>query len=39
MLKKRVALFGGAFDPVHNGHVQVASVVATDFIDEVWFVP
>ncbi len=39
MKKKQVALFGGAFDPVHNGHIQVASVVATDYIDEVWFVP
>lgn len=39
MHTKQVALFGGAFDPPHKGHSQVASVVTTDFIDEVWFVP
>lgn len=39
MKKKQVALFGGAFDPPHRGHAQVASVVASDTIDEVWFVP
>ena len=39
MKKKQVALFGGAFDPPHIGHQKVATVVTTDFIDEVWFVP
>ncbi|NCN51135.1 MAG: nicotinate-nicotinamide nucleotide adenylyltransferase, partial [Candidatus Pacebacteria bacterium] len=39
MKKKQVALFGGAFDPPHKGHSQVATVVTQDFIDEVWFVP
>ena len=37
--QKKVALFGGAFDPPHLGHMQVASVVTADYIDEVWFVP
>lgn len=39
MKKKHVALFGGAFDPPHLGHSQVATVVTSDSIDEVWFVP
>lgn len=36
---KKVALFGGAFDPPHLGHQKVAEVVNTEYIDEVWFVP
>ncbi len=39
MHRKKIALFGGAFDPPHLGHQKVASVVTADFIDEVWFVP
>jgi len=36
----RVALFGGAFDPVHNGHVTAARAAAERFrLDRVLFVP
>ncbi len=28
MPKKRIALFGGTFDPVHPGHVAVAAGAA-----------
>ena len=36
----RVALLGGAFDPVHLGHLHVAEVVlATGCYDQVLFVP
>lgn len=37
----QVALFGGRFDPVHNGHVAIAHEVlkAVPTIDEVWMVP
>lgn len=37
----QVALFGGRFDPVHNGHVAIAHEVlkAVSSIDEVWLVP
>src|SRR5438105_9613819 len=38
--RKRIALYGGTFDPVHLGHVEVARRVAELFeIDELLFVP
>lgn len=39
--KTKVALFGGAFDPITVGHVQVAKYVLDTAIefDEVWFLP
>ncbi|HEV2339796.1 MAG TPA: nicotinate (nicotinamide) nucleotide adenylyltransferase [Patescibacteria group bacterium] len=37
----QVALFGGRFDPVHNGHLNIAREVlrTVKSIDEVWMVP
>jgi len=36
----RIAIFGGTFDPVHNGHVAVAREAADLFVlDRVLFVP
>ena len=35
-----IALFGGSFDPPHVGHLLAAAyVLATEPIDELWFVP
>jgi nicotinate-nucleotide adenylyltransferase len=35
--KKRIAIFGGSYNPVHNAHVQVGSYVAEhENMDEVW---
>ena len=35
-----VALFGGSFDPPHVGHLLAAAyVLATEPMDELWFVP
>ena len=40
MALRRVAIYGGTFDPVHNGHVAVAREVLQLFeLDEVIFVP
>jgi nicotinate-nucleotide adenylyltransferase len=38
--KKRIALYGGTFDPVHLGHLVVARTITQIFeIDELLFVP
>jgi nicotinate-nucleotide adenylyltransferase len=35
-----IGLFGGTFDPIHRGHVNVARAAAERFkLREVWFIP
>lgn len=37
---KRIALYGGTFDPVHTGHIAVAQGLSKVFaLDEVLFIP
>src|SRR5215210_2263061 len=37
---KRIALYGGSFDPVHDGHLAVAHALTGLFgLDEVLFIP
>jgi nicotinate (nicotinamide) nucleotide adenylyltransferase len=38
--KLKVALLGGAFDPIHRGHIEVAAeVLRLGGVDEVWLMP
>jgi len=37
---RRIALFGGTFDPIHSGHLDVASAAQRRFhLDQVFFIP
>lgn len=38
--KRNIALYGGSFDPPHNGHViSVSHLLNSEKIDEVWLIP
>lgn len=37
--KKKIAIYGGAFNPITTGHIQVAQFVLNSNFDEVWLMP
>jgi nicotinate-nucleotide adenylyltransferase len=40
MALRRLGLFGGSFDPIHNGHLILARCAQEQLkLDEVWFIP
>lgn len=39
-MKKEVGLFGGTFDPIHFGHLNLAfELMEKKHLDEIWFIP
>ena len=38
--KKKIGIFGGSFDPIHQGHLNIARCAYEEFhLDEIWFIP
>ena len=39
-IKKRIGIFGGAFDPIHHGHIiPTQEIIKAHKLDKVHFVP
>ena len=37
--RKRIGIYSGSFNPVHNGHISLAKyLLDSDIVDDVWIV-
>ena len=38
-IKKNIGIFGGVFNPIHIGHINIALSALEEEINEIWFLP
>ena len=39
-MRKKIAVYGGGFDPIHNGHIEIVNILLEKYqMDKVYIVP